>query len=97
MWKRREGGWEAVITVDLKGTFAPVRWAAGRGRERAKVGEANDARIINTSSGSGLDINPGQLNYGAAKAGIAAMTNIAAKELGQIGRASCRERVCQYV
>src|SRR3546814_19607233 len=147
-----EDEWDAVINVHLKGTFAPLRWAAARWRERAKAGEANDARIINTSSGSGLYGNPGQLNYGAAKAGIAAMTNIAAKELGrygvtvnaiapaaltrmtenlgfgnaardvepgafdsfapenisplvvwlgsaesEIGRASCRERVCQYV
>jgi NAD(P)-dependent dehydrogenase (short-subunit alcohol dehydrogenase family) len=80
-----EDEWDAVINVHLKGTFAPLRWAAAHWRERAKAGEANDARIINTSSGSGLYGNPGQLNYGAAKAGIAAMTNIAAKELGRYG------------
>src|SRR3546814_20741340 len=78
-----EDEWDAVINVHLKGTFAPLRWAAARWRERDKAGEANDARIINTSSGSGLYGNPGQLNYGAAKAGIAAMTNIAAKEPGR--------------
>ena len=80
-----EDEWDAVIKVHLKGTFAPMRWAAAHWRERAKAGEANDARIVNTSSGSGLYGNPGQLNYGAAKAGIAAMTNIAAKELGRYG------------
>ncbi|MDY7104686.1 MAG: SDR family oxidoreductase [Actinomycetota bacterium] len=80
-----EDEWDAVIKVHLKGTFAPLRWAAAHWRERAKAGESNDARIINTSSGSGLYGNPGQLNYGAAKAGIAAMTNIAAKELGRYG------------
>ncbi|HEX4866162.1 MAG TPA: SDR family oxidoreductase [Acidimicrobiales bacterium] len=80
-----EEEWDAVINVHLKGTFAPLRWAAAYWRERAKAGQENDARIINTSSGSGLYGNPGQLNYGAAKAGIAAMTNIAAKELGRYG------------
>jgi NAD(P)-dependent dehydrogenase (short-subunit alcohol dehydrogenase family) len=45
--------------VHLKGTFAPLRWAAAHWRERAKAGEQNDARIINTSSGSGLYGNPG--------------------------------------
>lgn len=80
-----EDEWDAVIKVHLKGTFAPLRWAASYWRERSKGGATNDARIINTSSGSGLYGNPGQLNYGAAKAGIAAMTIIAAKELGRYG------------
>jgi NAD(P)-dependent dehydrogenase (short-subunit alcohol dehydrogenase family) len=80
-----EDEWDAVIKVHLKGTFAPLRFAAAHWRERAKEGLENDARIINTSSGSGLYGNPGQLNYGAAKAGIASMTNIAAKELGRYG------------
>ncbi len=80
-----EDEWDAVIKVHLKGTFGPLRWAAAYWRERSKAGETNDARIINTSSGSGLYGNPGQLNYGAAKAGIAAMTIIAAKELGRYG------------
>lgn len=77
--------WDAVVKVHLRGTFAPLRWAAAYWRERAKSGQANDARVINTSSGSGLYGNPGQLNYGAAKAGIAAMTIIAAKELSRYG------------
>jgi len=80
-----EDEFDAVIKVHLKGTFGPMHWAATYWRERSKAGETNDARIINTSSGSGLYGNPGQTNYGAAKAGIAAMTIIAAKELDRYG------------
>jgi len=71
--------------VHLKGTFAPSRHAAAYWRERAKAGETNDGRIINTSSPSGIYGNVGQTNYGAAKAGIASFTIIAAKELGRYG------------
>jgi NAD(P)-dependent dehydrogenase (short-subunit alcohol dehydrogenase family) len=77
--------WDAVIKVHLRGTFAPAKWAATYWRERAKEGLANDARIINTSSASGIYGNVGQTNYGAAKAGIAAFTVIAAMELGRYG------------
>jgi NAD(P)-dependent dehydrogenase (short-subunit alcohol dehydrogenase family) len=77
--------WDAVIRVHLRGTFAPVRAASRHWRELSKSGEANDARIINTTSGSGIYGNVGQTNYGAAKAGIAAMTVIAAIELGRYG------------
>ena len=80
-----EDEFDAVVKVHLKGTFGPMHWAATYWRERSKAGETNDARIINTSSGSGLYGNPGQTNYGAAKAGIAAMTIIAAKELDRYG------------
>ncbi len=80
-----EAEWDAVIKVHLKGTFAPARWAAAYWRERAKAGETNDGRIINTSSVSGIYGNPGQTNYGAAKAGIAAFTVIAAQELHRYG------------
>lgn len=80
-----EDEFDSVVRVHLKGTFAPMRFAAAHWRERAKRGETNDARIINTSSGSGLYGNPGQCNYGAAKAGIASMTDIAAKELARYG------------
>lgn len=80
-----EEEWDAVIQVHLKGTFAPARWAAAYWRERAKAGESNDARIINTTSVSGIYGNPGQTNYGTAKAGIAAFTIIAARELGRYG------------
>jgi NAD(P)-dependent dehydrogenase (short-subunit alcohol dehydrogenase family) len=77
--------WDAVIRVHLRGTFAPVRWAADYWRTRAKEGKANDARIINTTSAAGLFGNVGQANYGAAKAGLAALTIIAANELGRYG------------
>ena len=80
-----EAEWDAVIKVHLKGTFAPARHAAAYWRERSKAGETNDARIINTSSPSGIYGNVGQTNYGAAKAGIASFTIIAAKELGRYG------------
>jgi NAD(P)-dependent dehydrogenase (short-subunit alcohol dehydrogenase family) len=80
-----ESEWDAVIKVHLKGTFAMSRWAAAYWRDRAKAGHTNDARIINTTSISGLYANPGQTNYGAAKAGIAAFTQIAAQELARYG------------
>ena len=61
--------WDAVIRVHLRGTFAPTRHAVDYWRNRVKVGETNDARIINTTSPSGIYGNVGQTNYGAAKAG----------------------------
>jgi NAD(P)-dependent dehydrogenase (short-subunit alcohol dehydrogenase family) len=80
-----EDEWDAVIKVHLKGTFAPSRWAVAYWREKAKSGEKLDARIINTTSVSGIFGNPGQTNYGAAKAGIAAFTIIAAQEVYRYG------------
>jgi NAD(P)-dependent dehydrogenase (short-subunit alcohol dehydrogenase family) len=80
-----EAEWDAVIKVHLKGTFAPCRHAASYWRDRSKAGETNVARIINTSSPSGIYGNVGQTNYGAAKAGIASFTIIAAKELARYG------------
>jgi NAD(P)-dependent dehydrogenase (short-subunit alcohol dehydrogenase family) len=77
--------WDAVIRVHLRGAFCPVRHAAAYWRERSKAGDANDARIILTSSTSGIYGNPGQTNYGAAKAGLAAFAIIAAAELGRYG------------
>jgi len=75
-----EEEWDAVINVHLKGTFAPTRWAAAYWREKVKAGET-----VDTSSTSGIFGNPGQTNYGAAKAGIASFTIIAARELGRYG------------
>ncbi len=80
-----EEEWDAVINVHLKGTFAPSRWAAAYWREQSKAGKPVSGRIINTTSVSGIYGNPGQTNYGAAKAGIAAFTNIAALELARYG------------
>jgi NAD(P)-dependent dehydrogenase (short-subunit alcohol dehydrogenase family) len=80
-----EEEWDAVINVHLKGTFATSRWAVAHWREQAKAGAPVSGRIINTTSVSGIYGNPGQTNYGAAKAGIAAFTNIAALEVGRYG------------
>ena len=81
-----EAEWDAVIQVHLKGTFAPARWAAAYWREQFKADKpVEGAAIINTSSTSGLYGNPGQTNYGAAKAGIAAFTIIASGELARYG------------
>jgi NAD(P)-dependent dehydrogenase (short-subunit alcohol dehydrogenase family) len=80
-----EEEWDAVIHVHLKGHFAPTRWAAAYWREQKKAGNEVKASVINTSSTSGLLGNPGQTNYGAAKAGIAAFTVIAAMELERYG------------
>ena len=80
-----EEEWDAVIHVHLKGHFVPTRHAAGYWRERVKAGHEVNAAIVNTSSTSGLLGNPGQANYGAAKAGIGAFTIICAQELGRYG------------
>ena len=81
-----EEEWDAVIQVHLKGTFAPSRHAAAYWREQQKkTGEPVMGRIVNTTSTSGIYGNVGQTNYGAAKAGIAAFTIIAARELKRIG------------
>jgi NAD(P)-dependent dehydrogenase (short-subunit alcohol dehydrogenase family) len=81
-----EAEWDAVIQVHLKGTFAPAHHAAAYWREVNKAtGEGVNARIINTSSVSGIYGNIGQANYGAAKMGIAGFTIIAARELRRYG------------
>jgi NAD(P)-dependent dehydrogenase (short-subunit alcohol dehydrogenase family) len=80
-----EAEWDAVIAVHLKGHFAPTRHAAAYWREQSKAGEEVRGRVINTSSPSGVFGNIGQANYGAAKAGIAGFTLIAAQELHRYG------------
>jgi len=80
-----EQEWDDVIRVDLKGHAAPLRHAAAYWRDRAKAGRPVAARIVNTSSGAGLMGSIGQGNYGAAKAGIAVITQIAAVELARYG------------
>ena len=76
-----EGEWDAVINVHLKGHFCPTKHAAVYWREQSKAGKEVDRSIIHTSSTSGVLGNAGQTNYGAAKAGIAAFSNICAMEL----------------
>jgi NAD(P)-dependent dehydrogenase (short-subunit alcohol dehydrogenase family) len=80
-----EEEWDSVIHVHLKGHFVPTRFAAAYWREQTKAGNTVKANVINTSSTSGLLGNPGQTNYGAAKAGIAAFSVIAAMELERYG------------
>jgi NAD(P)-dependent dehydrogenase (short-subunit alcohol dehydrogenase family) len=80
-----EDEWDAVIRVHLKGHFAPLRHAAAHWRAETKAGRPVDARVINTSSGAGLQGSVGQGNYSAAKAGIAGLTLVAATELARYG------------
>jgi NAD(P)-dependent dehydrogenase (short-subunit alcohol dehydrogenase family) len=80
-----EEEFDAVIAVHLKGHFATMRHATAYWRAQSKAGNPVDARIINTSSGAGLQGSVGQANYSAAKAGIAAMTLVAAAEMGRYG------------
>ncbi|TQC50799.1 SDR family NAD(P)-dependent oxidoreductase [Rhodococcus sp. WS4] len=78
--------WDAVMKVHLRGTFCVTRHAAAYWREQDKAGNPfPHPRVVNTSSPSGLFGNVGQTNYGAAKAGIAAFTVIAADELARLG------------
>jgi NAD(P)-dependent dehydrogenase (short-subunit alcohol dehydrogenase family) len=72
---------DAVTRVHVRGTFAPAHHAAAYWRNGSNAGRRRAQRLINTSSSSGLHCNPGQTNDGAAKAGIAAMTVIASREL----------------
>ncbi len=80
-----ESDWDDVIRVHLKGHFAMARHAAAYWRERSKAGEEVKAAIVNTSSESGIYGNPGQANYSAAKAGIASLTWVMARELQRYG------------
>jgi NAD(P)-dependent dehydrogenase (short-subunit alcohol dehydrogenase family) len=80
-----EEEWDAVIRVHLKGHFAPLRHAGAYWRGEAKEGRTRAARVINTSSGAGLQGSIGQATYSAAKAGIAGLTLVAAAELGRYG------------
>jgi NAD(P)-dependent dehydrogenase (short-subunit alcohol dehydrogenase family) len=80
-----EDEWDAVIRVHLKGHFAPMRHAVAYWRSESKAGRQPDARVINTSSGAGLLGSIGQGNYAAAKAGIAALSIVAAAEFARYG------------
>jgi len=80
-----ESDWDAVMAVHLKGHFCISSHAARYWREQVKGGQPVSARIINTSSGAGLQGSIGQSNYAAAKAGIAALTLVQAAELGRYG------------
>ncbi len=81
----QESDWDDVVRVHLKGHFAPAHHAAVYWRNRAKAGETVSGHIINTSSEAGLYGNAGQANYSAAKAGIASLTWVLARELERYG------------
>ena len=78
-----EEDFDAIIATHLKGTFNCSRWACAYFREQSKEGKLQNGRIISTSSHSGLLGNVGQTNYGAAKAGVAAMTIIWSMEMAR--------------
>ena len=80
-----EDEWDLVMSVHLKGHFCVARHAAAWWRQQVKAGETVDARIINTSSGAGLQGSIGQSAYSTAKGGIAALTLVQAAELGRYG------------
>lgn len=80
-----EDEWDAVMRVHLKGHFAPLRHAAAYWRAESKAGRPRHGRVINTTSGAGLQGSIGQTAYSTAKGGIAAMTLVAAAELGRVG------------
>ncbi|MGN5635513.1 SDR family oxidoreductase [Streptomyces sp. AC154] len=80
-----EDDWDAVIRVHLRGHFLPLKHAAAHWRAEAKAGRVPAARVVNTSSGAGLLGSVGQGGYSAAKAGIIALTLVAAAEMGRYG------------
>ncbi|HEY9034371.1 MAG TPA: SDR family oxidoreductase [Pseudomonadales bacterium] len=80
-----EAEWDAIMAVHLKGHFCISSHAVHYWRDQSKAGKKVDARIINTTSGAGLQGSIGQSNYAAAKAGIAALTLNQAAELGRYG------------
>ena len=80
-----EEEWDLVLKVDLKGHFVPLRHAAAYWKDQAKAGAPVEARVVNTSSGAGLLGSVGQGNYSAAKAGVVAMTQVAAVEMSRFG------------
>jgi len=80
-----EDDWDAVMRVHLKGHFCLANLLGRRWRDAAKAGNKIDARIINTSSGAGLQGSIGQSNYAAAKAGIAGLTLVQAAEMARYG------------
>ena len=81
-----EQEWDAVINVNLKGSFAPLHFATAHWREHSKqIGAPVDARVVLTTSEAGLYGNASQTNYAAAKAGVAAIGVAAARELRRYG------------
>lgn len=80
-----EDDWDSVLRVHLKHSFAVTRHTCAHWRKQAKEGNPVSGRIVNLTSASGLLGNPGQANYGSAKAAIAAFTVITAREMSRYG------------
>jgi NAD(P)-dependent dehydrogenase (short-subunit alcohol dehydrogenase family) len=85
IFSMKEEDFDSVVRVHLKGTFATTHHASVYWREESKAGRQPRAAIVNTVSSAGLQGNVGQANYGAAKAGIAALTVISSLELSRYG------------
>lgn len=83
--KMNEQEWDDIMRVHLRGHFCLANVLANRWRDQSKNGETVDARIINTTSGAGLQGSIGQANYSAAKGGIATLTLVQAAELRRYG------------
>ena len=77
--------WDATMHVHLRGHFCLSRHAVDYWRAKQKAGTNPDARIINTSSGAGLQGSIAQAAYSTAKGGIASLTLVQAAELGRYG------------
>lgn len=85
-----EDDFDEVVRTHLKGHAAPTKWAASYWRDQHKLGSTRRRNIVHTSSTSGLYANPGQSNYGSAKAGIATFNQIVAQELAHYDvRSNC--------
>jgi NAD(P)-dependent dehydrogenase (short-subunit alcohol dehydrogenase family) len=80
-----EDAWDMVMRVHLKGHFCLANILSKRWRDQSKAGKPLAARIINTSSGAGLQGSIGQSNYSAAKGAVASLTLVQAAELGRYG------------
>jgi len=80
-----EDAWDMVMRVHLKGHFCLANILSKRWRDQSKAGKPLAARIINTSSGAGLQGSIGQSNYSAAKGAVASLTLVQSAELGRYG------------
>jgi NAD(P)-dependent dehydrogenase (short-subunit alcohol dehydrogenase family) len=85
IWEMSEEDWDLLQRNNLKAVFAPLRWASVHWKERSEAGDAVNGAVINISSMSGLNGMPGQSNYTAAKAGVAALTVATSRELARFG------------
>jgi NAD(P)-dependent dehydrogenase (short-subunit alcohol dehydrogenase family) len=85
IWNMEADDFDAVMRVHVRGSWLTSRTVARHWRQRSKAGEAVAGRIINTTSGAGLQGNFGQTNYATAKAALTGLTMTLSLELGSIG------------